>query len=90
MTFVDGIGLTLGDIGYDLIVLTPTRATLTTRVCVRGLPIVIHRCTLLMDFVILLMRQFDAIFDMEWMTRHKALIGCLKKKVWLASHAMKE
>ena len=29
------------------------------------------------------MREFDAIFGMDWMTRHRALIDCQKKKVQL-------
>lgn len=37
-------------------------------------PIVIQHHTLLTNFVVLLMREFDAIFSLDWMTRHKSLI----------------
>ena len=36
---------------------------------------------MLTDFVVLPMREFDAIFGMDWMIRYGALINCGKKKV---------
>lgn len=35
MTFVDKIGVSLEDLDYDLVVLTPNRGVLTTKVCLR-------------------------------------------------------
>ena len=40
-TFIDRIGMTVFDLGHDLVVSTPSGATLTTGVGVRGVPIVI-------------------------------------------------
>lgn len=81
--FVDRFGVLIDDLGHDLIMSTPTGATLTTKLCGRGIPIVIQHHTFPTDFVVLSMRKFDAIFNMDWMTRHKAIINCLKKKVQL-------
>lgn len=38
------------------------------------------------DFVILPIGEFYAIFGMDWLTRHRAVIDCLKKKVKLGRH----
>ena len=79
--FVNRIGVPVIDLGHDLVVSTPFGATLTTEVGVRDVPIVIQRHTLLTDFVVLPMREFDTILGMNWMTRCRALIDCGKKKV---------
>ena len=79
--FVDRNGMTVLDLGHDLVVSTPFGATLTTGVCVRGVPIVIQWHTLLTDFVVLPIREFDAIFGMDWTTRYRSLIDYGKKKV---------
>lgn len=47
-------------------VTTPAQAVLTTRVCVRGVTIIIQRCILLADFIVLLMKDFNAIFSLDW------------------------
>lgn len=60
--FVDKIGMRLNDLVYDLVVSTPARAVLTTRVCMRGIIIMIQWYTLLTNFVVLPMRELDAIF----------------------------
>lgn len=73
----------INDLGHDLVASTPTSATLTIGVCVSGISIVIQCHTLSTDFVVLSMSEVDAIFSMDWMTRHKVLIDCPKKKVQL-------
>lgn len=60
---------------------TTTRAVLATGVFVRGVTLLIQRCILLTDFIELPMREFDAIFGMDCMTQHGALIVYKMKKV---------
>lgn len=81
--FIDRIGLSINDLEHNLVVSTPTSATLTIGLCVSGITVVIQCRMLSMDFVVLSMGEVYAIFGMEWMTRHRALIDCLKKKVQL-------
>lgn len=53
----------------------------------RGVAITIHFLhTLFIDFRVPPMREFDAIFGMDWMLRHMMLIDCQKKK---AHHHLK-
>lgn len=73
-TFVDWIGVYVEDLGYDLVVLTPARAVLTIGVCMRGFIVVIHELNLLTNFTMLQIRKFDAIFVMDRMRQHRALI----------------
>ena len=49
----------------------------------RDVTVVIQQRILQYDFVVLPMREFDAIFGMDWMTRQRALIDCRRKKVQL-------
>lgn len=46
LAFINRIGILIDDLGHDLVVSTPAGATLTTKVCVTGVPISIQRCTL--------------------------------------------
>lgn len=62
-TFIYRTSLTVGDLEHDLVVSTSVCVTLTTGVCVRGVPIVTQRCMLSTDIVVLSMRQFDTNFD---------------------------
>lgn len=64
-TFVGRIGVSIEDLYYKLTVSTPTGVVLTTKVCVRGVTILIEQCIPLIDFTMLLMREFDAIFSMD-------------------------
>lgn len=41
-TFVDRIDMPVEDLGYDLVVSTPAGAILVTRVCVRGVVVLIQ------------------------------------------------
>lgn len=47
----------------------------------RGVLVVIQRCTLLTNFVVLMMGEFNAIFVVDWLMRHRVLIDFKKKKV---------
>lgn len=64
-TFVGRIGLSVEDLSYDLVVSTLVGASLTTGVCVRGVNVVIHQHIMLMDFIVLPMKEFDTIFGMD-------------------------
>lgn len=79
--FVDKIHVMISELGHDLLVSTPSGVTLTIGVCVGGVTVIIQQHTLLNDFLVLPMGEFDVIFSMDWMTRHKMLIDCQKKKV---------
>ena len=71
------------DLGFDLRVSTPIGVVLTTGLRVRDVTVEIQQRILPSDFVVLPIREFNAIFGMDWMTRHRALIDCRRKKVQL-------
>lgn len=77
------IDMRLDDSCYDLVVTTPVGVDFTTKVRMRDIIIVMQRRVWLADFTVLLMRDFDVIFGMDWITRHRALIDLQKKKVQL-------
>lgn len=66
----DRIGVPVDDLGYDLIVFTPTGDFLTTGVCVSDIVVLIQQCIISTNFFVLDKRKFDSIFGIEWMTRH--------------------
>lgn len=51
-TFVDRIGESIDDLGYDLVA-SPTGAILATKECVRSVIVVSQQCILLTDFIVL-------------------------------------
>lgn len=57
--------MSVEDLDYDLVALRIVGAIFTTKVCVRGVNVVIQQRILLIDFTIFLMREFDAIFSMD-------------------------
>lgn len=67
MTFVDRIGMSIEDLGYDFLVLTLARAIFTFGVCVSGVVVLIQQRILLTNFIVLPMRPLDAIFSMDLM-----------------------
>lgn len=70
-------------------VTTPARAILTTGVCVRGVTIIIQQCILLADFIVLLKKDFNAIFSLDWLARYGTLIYYKKKIQLCLKHNMK-
>lgn len=64
-TFVDGIGVHVNDLGYDLVVYILAKAILTTGVSVNDIPVVIQWCILFMDLTTLAIREFNAIFGVD-------------------------
>lgn len=69
----------LDDFGHDLVMSTLAGALVTTGERVRGVAMTIQCHNLL----VLPMREFDAIFGINWMTRCRALIDYQEKKVQL-------
>lgn len=51
------------DLGYDLLLSTPLKAVLTSRVWRGGVAIIIQWRILCIDFTVLAMREFDEIFS---------------------------
>lgn len=69
-TFIDRIGVSVEDLGYNLVVLTLAGVVYTTSECVRGIVLVIQQRIFLTNFIVLLIWEFDTIFGMGWMTDH--------------------
>lgn len=82
-TFINRIGVFVKDLDYYLIILAPNEAILTIGVCVRDVVVVIQQHILLTDFIVLMMREFETIFGIDWMAKYWAFIDCRKKKVQL-------
>lgn len=67
MTFNDRIGMSVADLGYNLVVSTLIGAILTTEVCVMVVVVAFQQRIFLIDFTILQMKVFNVIFSMDWM-----------------------
>lgn len=80
--FIYRIGVPLEDLGYDLVFSAPSWSY-SHQWCVRGVIVVIQQWVLSTDFVVMPMREFDTVFRMDWITRHRTLIDCQKKKFQL-------
>lgn len=55
----------------------------------RGVTIIIQQCILLADFIVLLKKDFNAIFSLDWLARYGTLIYYKKKIQLCLKHNMK-
>ncbi|XP_073120331.1 uncharacterized protein [Henckelia pumila] len=61
----------------------PSGEELESSSMVRNCKVQIQSLVLCADFIVLKMVDFDAIFGMDWLSRHEAIIGCKRKTVSL-------
>ncbi|XP_073129598.1 uncharacterized protein [Henckelia pumila] len=59
----------------------PPREELKSSSVVRNCKVQMQSLVLCADFIVLKMVDFDAIFGMDWLTRHEAIIDCKRKTV---------
>ncbi|XP_073152282.1 uncharacterized protein [Henckelia pumila] len=61
----------------------PSREELESSSVVRNCKVQMQSLVLCADFIVLKMVDFDAIFGMDWLSRHEAIIDCKRKTVSL-------
>ncbi|XP_073151823.1 uncharacterized protein [Henckelia pumila] len=64
----------------------PSGEELESSSVVRNCKVQMQSLVLCADFIVLKMVDFDAIFGMDWLSRHEAIIDCKRKTVSLKDH----
>ena len=68
---------------YDILVTNPLEHSVIVNRVYRDCPIKIREYEFLGDFIELSFREFDVILEMDWLSRHQAIVDCRMKRVTL-------
>ena len=66
-----------------MVVSIPNGDTMISERIVSGNRLVIHNKDLLVDLIVLGIRDFDIVLGMDWLSKHRATLDCYKKEVKL-------
>ena len=83
--FARVLGLSVEPLDPPVCVETPVGdGVVLSRVC-KACEIRVADLTLVGDFIVLDMATFDVILGMDWLTRHQAVVDCLRWRVTVTS-----
>ena len=75
--------LAVEQLTYDMNVTSPLGHSSSVNSVYRNCPIVIQVREFLVDLILLPFREFDLIMEMDWLSRHRAIVDCGQKTVVL-------
>ena len=75
--------LSRNDTEYDILVTNPLRHSVIVNKVYRDCPIKIREYKFLGDLIELSFIEFDVILGMDWLSRHRAIVDCIMKRVTL-------
>ena len=67
-------------LSYDMHVTSPLGHSVNVNKVYKNCPIIIHDHKFSADLIALPFREFDLILGMDWLSKHRAIIDCDKKK----------
>ena len=70
-------------LSYDMHVTSPLGHSVNVNRVYKNCPIIIHDLQFSADLITLPFREFDLILGMDWLSKHRAIIGCDKKTIML-------
>ena len=68
-------------LSYDMHVTSPLGHNVNVNRVYKNCPIIIHDREVYVDLIALPFREFDLILEMDWLSKHQAIIDCDKKTV---------
>ncbi|KAL0282102.1 UNVERIFIED_CONTAM: hypothetical protein Sradi_7271700 [Sesamum radiatum] len=72
-------------LGYNLMVYLPVGGSVVVNSVRKGSLVRIGDVNLPVDFVVMDLKEFDVILEMDWLTQHRAVVDCCKKEVMIQS-----
>ena len=82
-TDIPNLGKLLSETEYDILVTNSLSHSVIVNRVYRDCPIKIREYEFLGDLIELSFREFDVIFGMDWLSRHRAIVDCKMKRVSL-------
>ena len=75
---------------YDLLVTSPLRHSVRVNRVYKNCPLLVHDREFSVDLIALPFHEFDLIFGMDWLSKHRAIVDCDKKTVLLKCSNLSE
>ena len=70
-------------LAYDLLVTSPLGHSVKVNRVYKNCPLMVHDREFSIDLIVLPFHEFDLIFGMDWLSKHRAIVDCDKKIVSL-------
>ena len=77
-------------LAYDMHVTSPLGHTVKVNQVYKNYPLVIHDREFSVDLIALPFHKFDLILEMDWLSKHRAIVDCDKKTVVLKCSNLSE
>ena len=74
---------TVAQLAYDMHVTSPLGHSVSVNSVYRNCPIIIQVREFLADLINLPFREFDLIMEMDWLSKHRAIVDCGQKTIVL-------
>ena len=74
---------TVAQLAYDMHVTSPLGHSVSVNSVYRNCPIIIQVREFLVDLINLPFREFDLIMEMDWLSKHRAIVDCGQKTIVL-------
>ena len=68
---------------YDILVTNLLGHSVIVNKVYRDCPIIIRECEFLGDLIELSFREFDVILGMDWLSQHRVIVDCIRKRITL-------
>ena len=68
---------------YDLLVTSPLRHSVRVNRVYKNCPLMVHEREFSVDLIALTFHAFDLFLEMDWLSKHRAIVDCDKKIVLL-------
>ena len=82
--FARTLGQSLQPLESDMVVATPSGDELQSAQWFPEVPVVVSGRSLPTNLRVLKMHDFDVIFEMDWLSRHRAHLDCFERRVVLS------
>jgi hypothetical protein len=74
------------DLPYDIVISTPLERTVVVSRVARRCEIQVGREILHGDLIVMAIKDYDLILDMDWLSKHGARVDCRDKRVQFVRH----
>ena len=75
---------------YDILVTSPLEHSVRVNRVYKNCPLMVHDEEFSVDLIALPFHEFDLILGMDWLSKHRAIVDCDKKKVVLKCFDLSE
>ena len=75
-------------LAYDMLVTSPLGLSVRVNLVYKNCPLTVYDREFSVDLIALPFHEFDLILGMEWLSKHRAIVDCNKKTIFLKGSDM--